>query len=300
MKTENTGGKGRAMTEEELLAVRGIVAEEIGAAKSEPSPSIWRHPLMVTILGFALTTGVLTGYEWFERGQERKREMRASEQAQLEIWRANEILRVQGLALTARETLSEAVRAIQSRALEADLLRSALDRGSPSEAAARKSRYDEAFRDWNIGFDQRFVGLSESLKLGAPALNNVIDFAAVVDETASERDFAPMDLCLTKAFDLGRAQDFEKLDRSLELAQCDRKGWYWFTKKKAQDVRSCSRMMLRVGLMQIDQIERQMVAYLYELPKRKTNWEADLTPQSLHNAISPADKNRIKNCDAQV
>lgn len=150
------------------------------------------HPLIVTIAGFLMTTGVLFVIE---------QRIAASERALQDYEREHAAIHREAEATLAQ--LDELIVLMNRRAIEANLTASAIKRGSLDEARARKARYDNYFRDWGATYDARvrvildYIGVEEK-RFGKDAV-----YKAVQTSVGNNR-FRPMDGCVTNAFDLAR------------------------------------------------------------------------------------------------
>lgn len=181
----------RALVREELerSEIRSLVDDTRGRSRLG---GFFAHPLIVTIAGFLMTTGVLFVIE---------QRIAASERTLQDYEREHAAIHREADATLAQ--LDELIELMNRRAIEANLTASAINRGSVDEAKARKARYDNYFRDWGATYDARvrvildYIGVEEK-RFGKDAI-----YRAVQTSVGSNR-FRPMDGCVTKAFDLAR------------------------------------------------------------------------------------------------
>jgi len=226
-------------------------------------PTGWHaHPLTVTILGFALTTGVLTYYEHL-----------VSEREAMSAWKAQEQARIKADTAQAKEALSAITRAIQARALETDMVRSAIARGDATAIVPRKEIYDQVFRDWNLTMDYALFEMDDTMTLGLAA-PNFLDWRLAVTRFVAWGQFRLADDCLTAAYDQSLANDFAPVQSVSEPACAQ--DWAEALREHTQAARACGSEVLVRGTEQLAQLQSIMLRRVADLKTIDLDWRAKL------------------------
>ena len=181
--------------------LRAIVSEEIGAAmakdQSQTRSSWTRHPLIITIVGFLMTSGLLFVVEWYlsNRSAEVAERNRQADLIAAETSRA--LQRVDDLSLLAHQY-----------ATEMNMVLSAINRGSAQEAIARKARYDDYYRAWVTRYQ---IEARQILRtMGVPTADNIDQdpFYDAIETHLGWFRFQLGDTCLTNVFHAARKLEF--------------------------------------------------------------------------------------------
>ncbi|MEO1424068.1 MAG: hypothetical protein AAFV09_12975 [Pseudomonadota bacterium] len=186
-----------------------------------------KHPLLLTLVAFLLTTILGTAFDRVLREREMAAEYREEDRASVLAMEAD-----------ARAAVQDIVRIAYERSLALDLLRSAILRGAAAEAEARKASYDASYMTWNIALPenvQRLRQISNPVDLrlipreegigsssGISAMEAVFEAGesfAFVPSDAFEwalvgglgQRFRGADACVTAAYDRARVLDFVPL-----------------------------------------------------------------------------------------
>ena len=155
-------------------------------------------PLALAFIGYLINTG------FRDADDARADALRQAERAQKEL----EVARQQ--AQTRQTAVGNFSHFIYERRARSELLHSALRRhaGAPTEDSKRelierKRLYDEAYVNWNANHQANLLLVRQIL--GA---TNYSNFESMVEFRLVSKTFAPIDSCLTKAYDLAiRAKD---------------------------------------------------------------------------------------------
>lgn len=149
-------------------------------------------PLALVVIGYLINSG-------FRSADEARAEaVRQAEKSQKELEGARQ------LAQTRQTAVGNFSRFIYERRVRSELLHSALRRhadapteDSRRELIDRKRLYDEAYVNWNANHQANLLLVRQIL--GA---TNYSDFEDAVESRLVGKTFAPIDSCLTKAYDL--------------------------------------------------------------------------------------------------
>ncbi|MCC6009224.1 MAG: hypothetical protein JJU40_16350 [Rhodobacteraceae bacterium] len=147
-----------------------IAKREIKKSLSPPPPHWTRHPILVTILGFFLTTGVLTAYQQIE-----------SNSRTLESQRQEALNRIDFEEAVALEAVDSIFQPSFRLLADLHLFERALSRGDDADIASRKGVYDESFRDWMLFLPSFSRSLSDIFQfIRASANGESLDSLALV------------------------------------------------------------------------------------------------------------------------
>ena len=155
-------------------------------------------PLALAVIGYLINSG-------FRSADEARAEaIRQAERSQKELEGARQ------LAQTRQAAVGNFSRFIYERRARSELLHSALRRhadapteDSRKELIERKRLYDEAYVNWNASHQANLLLVRQIL--GATSYSN---FESTVEFRLVAKTFAPIDNCLTRAYDLAiRAKD---------------------------------------------------------------------------------------------
>lgn len=214
--------------------IQTLVDEEIARRRAEEAlpptngPLDWlRHPLMITLFGFLLTTVIGSFYDG--RLKERE-ETRLEDARKVETARAEEA--------EAMGDLRAFVQMGYERQVRTDLVRSAIGRGMAEEAVRRKKTYDEIYTRWNVEIYPRLLNL-RSLS-GQDLVQTPYERAV---EEAVLPSFGRSDSCLTIAYDTGFRADFPfpaPNDAIRATGKCGKtESWQGYMKTERDRLRTC-------------------------------------------------------------
>jgi hypothetical protein len=214
------------MSELNVETVRAAVRDELaefGVKNIEAKKGRWdwlRHPMIVTIVGFALTTGLLAA---FQHRVDSKSQIREETR--------------QALLL-----LDEFTLLMNRRSNEILLISSAVRRDSRGELKLRKQRYDDYYREWNNSYQAWNRRTIENM--GVSDGFDKDPFYGIVEEKIGASLFEPLDDCVTKAYDvafLGKddkdAGGCEK--RFIHHDPQGNKPWRKYVKNKVDSYKEC-------------------------------------------------------------
>ncbi|MBY8974340.1 hypothetical protein KHP62_00880 [Rhodobacteraceae bacterium NNCM2] len=226
--------------------IQKLVDEEIARRHAEnrlpePNDSLrWlRHPLMITLVGFLLTTVIGSFYD----GQLKEREdKRLSDAREVETARRHEA--------EAMRDLRSFVQLAYERQVRTDLVRSAIARGMQEEAIPRKKVYDEIYTSWNIELYPRLLNLRSLV--GRDLDHSPYEKAL---ETTVLPSFSRSDACLTVAYDAAFRAGFPypaPNDRITASGRCgDGGNWQAYMKEERNNLRICLNAILSNMVPQI-------------------------------------------------
>jgi chorismate mutase len=259
--------------------LREVFAEELSrhAARDlieESCSGRWdwlSHPLLVTVIGFVLTTGLLAVIEHRLSEAEKIAEIRHDAREEIKHDAQEALLR-----------LDEFVLLINRRATEANLVASAIARGNGEEARQRKERYDEYYREWVTTYQWWNRQLLE--QMGVTEHIGSDPFYGAVETFLGWGMFGGSDICLTRLYDLGNAKGFpapeqqgEEFQQSCKRAQAESaRPWREFIRYTVTSARNCSAALHSHGRKRIKAYESHRLAGRSGAPKLAEDFEASL------------------------
>ncbi len=247
-KTENTAGKA-AMVDRKT--VRSLVEEEVtrpevrALLETDGTPS-WptrighalRHPLAITLAGFMMT--------YFVGGEIEGRVAESDKRAQAREIRAQ---RAYALEAQSEQHVRDFVDLVHRRAIDSNILRSAIQRRSTPELLQRKADYDATYREWNEKEPWNVLGLRRVWAGNDRALLENPSPYEIVVEKHSVTDFAKIDACVTRNFDevVAEVMGTEAYTNS-PGRYCRDEHWSRTVREASIRVRDCALEIMNVSL----------------------------------------------------
>lgn len=238
--------------------IRRMIREEVDrsavraalAGKDAPAPSrlsaISRHPLVLAFVAFVMTT--IVGGAFNEAVKQRNLD-HANHEAALQKERDDGRARHDRAYQAEKEAilaLNEFVRLVYARTVAADMLRSAIERGAPDEAVAKKRAYDASYTAWNVGLPQQFHKLRRLTAVSPEDMAKPSPYEIAAFRALDGR-FGKADACLTNAYDAARRKGFRPM-KIFDDPACrsdDNQGAWWVDpKNQSHLIRQCARTIL--------------------------------------------------------
>lgn len=260
--------------------VESHVARALAAQLSAPTPTpgpfarlwawlgaVFAHPLVVTILGFVLTSGVV----WYLDDQASKRTEAASARAiaqdRLIAWQAQEVARIEAERDRALASLRGLNDVIDARAFHLKRYSYGLHKLDSAQSNRRAAAYDESVADWNLKFPTHLESLHRALDVDGAARQWRIWRA--VETHVGSNNLLSAHRCLMEAL-AARAQ---KPERLLANHNCTNgvavSAW---VEAAAQGARACSIALRISGRDTILRRAEAQLVRLASLEARNPDW----------------------------
>jgi hypothetical protein len=255
MADEDISDDGRTETRDDI---RLMIREEVDrsavraalAAKDAPAPTragaISRHPLFLALIAFIMTT--IVGGTFNEAMKQRNLD-HANHEAKLLKERDDGRARHERAYQAEKDAivaLGEFVRLVYTRTVAADLLRTAVMRGAPTEATVKKFNYDATYTAWNVGIPQQFHELRRLTAIAPDDMAQPSPYEIAAFRALDGR-FGLADDCLTNAYDAARRTGFPPLtvfkDKACKTDNTDG-AWWVEPENQSHLIHKCTRTIL--------------------------------------------------------
>ncbi len=201
-----------------------------------------RHPLLIAIAGFGLTFFVGGAIE-----------NQVSESNRLAQNRDLRVERAYALETQSEQIVRDFVELVHRRAIESNLLRSAIERRSTPEFLPRKAAYDDTYREWNEKEAWHALGLR---RVWASDRRALLEEESPYETVAAEhisRVFGWIDSCLTRNFDrvaktVMSDERYTNIPGNYCAHRDDGEEWADFVQNQSRRIRRCSLAIMNLSL----------------------------------------------------